>query len=172
MPKQIVYLTTSDTNKVRIWETDPARAEMKAWILALPNSAAMWAKFLQEDQQIADTLLQESQAAHIKVFGATSRPNARHRARLSRTISASRSGGAMLALSLDKESGFNGKQDDMMQTEPEPKPPRAHWLLQFFGNFRFIMVLAVVGTCVGSAVLLVVGTIDVFASIWDAVIGY
>jgi uncharacterized membrane protein YqhA len=58
-----------------------------------------------------------------------------------------------------------------MQTEPEPKPPRAHWLMQFFGNFRFIMVLAVVSTCVGSAVLLVVGTIDVFASIWDAVTG-
>ena len=57
-----------------------------------------------------------------------------------------------------------------MQTEPEPKLPRAHWLLQFFGNFRFIMVLAVVA-CLGSAVLLVVGTIDVFTSIWNAVSG-
>ena len=67
-PEQIVCLATSDADRVRIWDTDPARAEMKAWILALPNPAAMWAKFLQHDQQIADTLIQESQAFQIKIF--------------------------------------------------------------------------------------------------------
>ena len=67
-PDQIVCLATSDDDRVRSWETDPARAEMKTWILALPNPAAMWAKFLQQDQQIADTLIQESQAVQIKTY--------------------------------------------------------------------------------------------------------
>ena len=58
-----------------------------------------------------------------------------------------------------------------MLSETDPAPSRSNLLLRFFGNFRYIMVLAVVGTCVGSAVLLVIGTLEIFAAIWNAIVG-
>lgn len=67
-PERLVCLETSDALRVREWETAPARAEMKSWVLALPDGEAMWRRFLDYDGRMTDTIGRESRAAGIRVL--------------------------------------------------------------------------------------------------------
>jgi hypothetical protein len=66
--EQIVCLETSDLWRSREWETSPGRAEMKGWVLALPDGEAMWRRFLDYDRRMTATIGRESRQSHIPVF--------------------------------------------------------------------------------------------------------
>lgn len=65
---RVVCLETSEARRVREWETAAGRAEMRASVLALPDGAAMWARFLEYDRRLTATLGRESRAAGIRVL--------------------------------------------------------------------------------------------------------
>ena len=64
----IVCLATDDARRCHEWETAPGRAGMKGEILALPDGAALWRRFLEYDQRLTDTIGRESRAAGIRVL--------------------------------------------------------------------------------------------------------
>ena len=64
-PARIVCIAVDDAVRVRCWEHAPARAEMRAWLAALPNPAAMWAKFLRHDRLMTQTMDAECTAVDI-----------------------------------------------------------------------------------------------------------
>lgn len=68
VPRQMVCLTTSAEERVHLWETEEARAEMRDWIRALPQPERMWQRFLAHDAMIASVLERESRACDIAVF--------------------------------------------------------------------------------------------------------
>ncbi len=51
----------------RAWETDPARADMKRSVLALPGGEEAWDKFLRFDQCLTETLLDECRQNGIRI---------------------------------------------------------------------------------------------------------
>jgi hypothetical protein len=61
----IFCLNATEAERVKTWETSPARSAMKEEILALPNPIEMWQKFLYFDRMIAETLEEESRANGI-----------------------------------------------------------------------------------------------------------
>jgi len=65
---RIVCLETDDARRRHEWATAPGRAGMKAEILALPDGAALWRRFLDYDQRLTDTIGRESRAAGIRVL--------------------------------------------------------------------------------------------------------
>ncbi len=67
-PSHMVCLTTTDEERVRLWETDAARAEMRDWISALPQPERMWQQFLAHDAMISSVMEHESRACGIAVF--------------------------------------------------------------------------------------------------------
>ena len=54
------------------------------------------------------------------------------------------------------------------ETHPDPQPKRHRNLLDAVGLSRFIMILAVISILLGSAMLLLIGTYEIFAAIWHA----
>ncbi len=67
-PRQMVCLTTTDEERVRLWETDATRAEMRDWIRALPQPERMWQQFLAHDAMISSVMERESRACGVAVF--------------------------------------------------------------------------------------------------------
>ncbi len=67
-PRQMVCLATTDEERVHLWETEEARAEMRDWIRALPQPERMWQRFLAHDAMIASVLERESRACDIAVL--------------------------------------------------------------------------------------------------------
>lgn len=64
----IVCMTTTDAIRNYTWENDPARAEMKHWVQALPEPDVMWQRLLTYDQQMDETMVRESRTAGIRTF--------------------------------------------------------------------------------------------------------
>lgn len=65
--RQMVCLVRPALSSAEIWSETEERLGMKAMIDQLPNPAQTWQKFLAFDEQITQTLVQESQAATIAI---------------------------------------------------------------------------------------------------------
>jgi len=65
---RVVCVETTDELRRREWETSPHRAPMKDEILALPDGAALWARFLAYDQRMTATIGRESRACGMTVL--------------------------------------------------------------------------------------------------------
>ena len=65
---RIVCLETDDARRRHEWATAPGRAGMKAEILALPDGAALWERFLEYDRQMTATLGRESRECGIQIL--------------------------------------------------------------------------------------------------------
>ena len=52
----IICLERDETARAREWDVAASRAEMKTSVLALPNGAAMWPRFLEYDRRMTETL--------------------------------------------------------------------------------------------------------------------
>lgn len=66
--ERIVCVATTDDRRQREWEEAPERAEMRQWIAALPDGAAMWRRFLAYDRLMTATIGRESRDSRILVF--------------------------------------------------------------------------------------------------------
>lgn len=67
-PTQICCITAPDAERAHIWETEPARAEMRGWIQALPEPERMWQNFLRDDRGMAAVMAAECNLHGIKLF--------------------------------------------------------------------------------------------------------
>jgi hypothetical protein len=65
---RILCLERAEAERAREWETAPQRAAMKAEVLALPDGAAMWRRFLEYDRRMTETINRESQEQGIRVL--------------------------------------------------------------------------------------------------------
>ncbi len=65
---RIVCLETDDARRRHEWATAPGRAGMRAEILALPDGAALWERFLEYDRQMTATLGRESREYGIQIL--------------------------------------------------------------------------------------------------------
>jgi hypothetical protein len=66
--ERILCVETSDDRRQREWETAPERDEMRQWIAALPDGAAMWRRFLEYDRLMTATIGRECRDGYIQVF--------------------------------------------------------------------------------------------------------
>lgn len=66
--QRILCLADPNRSSVRLWTDDPVRYTMRGFMDRLPDPEAAWAKFLDFDDRIACTLLQECEVAHIPVI--------------------------------------------------------------------------------------------------------
>jgi hypothetical protein len=67
-PTRIVCLETSPAEAVRCWQTAEDRAQMREWIQLLPEREAMWARFLDYGERMAQTMVNESHELGIPVI--------------------------------------------------------------------------------------------------------
>ena len=58
--ERIICLEREEASRVREWEAAATRAEMRAAVLALPDGAAMWRRFLEYDRRMTATIGRES----------------------------------------------------------------------------------------------------------------
>jgi hypothetical protein len=65
---RIACMTTTQAIRQHTWEQEPARAEMKGWVQALPEPDTMWARFLEYDQRMDETMVHESRTHGIRTF--------------------------------------------------------------------------------------------------------
>jgi len=65
---QIVCLERAETDRAQEWEAAPARAPMKAEVLALPDGPAMWRRFLEYDRRLTETIGRESRECGVRVL--------------------------------------------------------------------------------------------------------
>lgn len=65
---RIACLTAPAAERARLWATAPERAGMRDAIQALPDGAEKWRTFLQFDERMDHTLVEESRASGIRVF--------------------------------------------------------------------------------------------------------
>lgn len=65
--RQMVCLVRSGRSSAEIWCETEERLGMKAMIDQLPNPVTAWQKFLAFDEQITQTIVQESRAASIAI---------------------------------------------------------------------------------------------------------
>jgi hypothetical protein len=68
---QVVCIDAPDAMRARAWKTSEERAQMKGWIMDLPNPEDMWAKFLAFDRLMTRVIVEESRQAGIKIFHRT-----------------------------------------------------------------------------------------------------
>jgi hypothetical protein len=73
-PARIACIDTTEQERVRTWEQAADRAEMRGWISELPNPTEMWAKFLEHDRLVAQTIAAESRENAIAVFARNEYP--------------------------------------------------------------------------------------------------
>lgn len=66
--RNIVCIEAPDTDRVMAWETSADRAEMRGWIMALPDPGEMWKKFLDFDRLMTETIVAESRENGIAMF--------------------------------------------------------------------------------------------------------
>lgn len=64
---QMVCLSRPGLTSSEIWQETPERLGMKAMVEQLPNPEKMWQKFIEFDEKINQTILQESQTAQIPI---------------------------------------------------------------------------------------------------------
>jgi hypothetical protein len=64
-PERVLCLERDGASRAREWETADSRAEMRAAVLALPDGAALWARFLEYDRRLTATLGRESREAGV-----------------------------------------------------------------------------------------------------------
>lgn len=64
---QMVCLSRPGVTSSGVWQETSARLEMKAMFAYLPEPETMWQKFLEFDEKINQTILQECQTANIPV---------------------------------------------------------------------------------------------------------
>ena len=65
---RIICLERDETARGQEWETAASRAEMKASVLALPNGATMWRRFLEYDRRMTETIGHESRENGIQTL--------------------------------------------------------------------------------------------------------
>ena len=65
---RIICLERDETARVREWDVAASRAEMKASVLALPNGAAMWPRFLEYDRRMTETLGHECREHGVQIL--------------------------------------------------------------------------------------------------------
>ncbi|MBP6016095.1 MAG: hypothetical protein KA586_05190 [Candidatus Promineofilum sp.] len=63
----VICLERDEMSRAREWETAASRAEMKAAVLALPDGATMWSRFLAYDRRMTATIGRESRERGIRV---------------------------------------------------------------------------------------------------------
>jgi hypothetical protein len=66
--ERIVCLERAEAERAGEWETAPQRTAMKAEILALPDGAAMWRRFLDYDRRMTETIGRESRECGVRVL--------------------------------------------------------------------------------------------------------
>jgi hypothetical protein len=66
-PARMVCLAAPAAERRAAWETDPGRAEMRAWIHALPDPEEKWRRFLAFDARQAETMLAECRGAGVPI---------------------------------------------------------------------------------------------------------
>lgn len=64
---RILCLERAEAEREREWETAANRAEMKAEVLALPDGAAMWRRFLEYDRHMTETIGRESRESGVRL---------------------------------------------------------------------------------------------------------
>ncbi len=67
-PERIACIDTTEQERVRTWQQAEDRAEMRGWMSQLPNPTEMWAKFLEHDRLVAQTIATESRENAIAIF--------------------------------------------------------------------------------------------------------
>lgn len=65
---QILCLARPERSSAQIWEANEARRVMKAQIYQLPEADRLWRTFLEFDERIAATMLEECQEHKIRVY--------------------------------------------------------------------------------------------------------
>ena len=65
---RILCLERAEAERAREWETAAGRAEMKAAVLALPDGAAMWSRFLDYDCRMTETIGRESREWGVRLM--------------------------------------------------------------------------------------------------------
>lgn len=63
----VICLQREEVSRAREWETAAGRAEMKTSVLALPDGAAMWGRFLDYDRRMTETIGRESREHGVRV---------------------------------------------------------------------------------------------------------
>ena len=65
---RIICLERDEAQRAAEWHTSPTRTPMRDEILALPDGAALWRRFLEYDQQMTETIGRESRACGIQIL--------------------------------------------------------------------------------------------------------
>lgn len=66
--RRILCLERDEPQRAAEWDTAAGRAPMKAEILALPDGAALWARFLDYDRRMTETIGRQSRTCGIRVL--------------------------------------------------------------------------------------------------------
>ena len=66
-PRQIICLAGPERSSAEIWEGSDERGAMKGYINQLPKPEGAWRKFLEFDEKITKTILNESQEIGIRI---------------------------------------------------------------------------------------------------------
>lgn len=64
---QMICLSRPGLTSRNVWQETPERLGMKEMVEQLPNPEKMWQTFIEFDEKISQTILQESQAAQIPI---------------------------------------------------------------------------------------------------------
>ena len=65
---RIICLERDEAQRAAEWHTSPTRTPMRDEILALPDGAALWRRFLEYDRQMTETIGRESRACGIQIL--------------------------------------------------------------------------------------------------------
>ena len=65
---RIICLERDEAQRAAEWHTSTARAPMRDEILALPDGAALWRRFVEYDRQMTETLSRESRECGIQIL--------------------------------------------------------------------------------------------------------
>ena len=65
---RVVCLERDEAQRAVEWDTSPTRTPMRDEILALPDGAALWRRFLEYDRRLTETIGRESRECGIQVL--------------------------------------------------------------------------------------------------------
>lgn len=69
IPQQNIFcIHVNRAERIHAWESAEERASMKQWIFDLPDPEEKWAKFLELDEAISQTIVAECQSNQIALF--------------------------------------------------------------------------------------------------------
>lgn len=66
--ERVICLEREEASRAREWEMAASRAEMRAAVLALPDGAAMWRRFLEYDRRMTATIGRESRENGVAIL--------------------------------------------------------------------------------------------------------